>query len=239
MSEESGGSGESDAPRRGQNTRERILQVSEELIAQHGLERFELKEVAARVGIRSPSIFAHFKGKDAVALEVSRRVGLSVLAHFVVETEGDPLEVLRASVRRLVAHLAGNPAHVRLLLADLARQREIQHIDGAAQQVEPAEARLAALLAWGRERGVFRQVRTDLYMAQMLGAILSLLAWYGWDEEGELQGQADLRSLQADAAEMAVRYLLVPGQVLQEQPDVPPSTPPRPGEVSISDGGED
>ena len=78
--------------RRGQQTRERILEVAEELIARHGVEAFELKEVAARVGIRSPSIFAHFKGREDLAECVSRRVGETIVAQFAATATGDPLE---------------------------------------------------------------------------------------------------------------------------------------------------
>lgn len=192
--------------RRGAQTREKILEVAEQLIARHGVEGFELKEVAAQVGIRSPSIFAHFKGREDLAEAVSRRVGEVIVEHFEVEGD-DPGEALRKAVRNLVAHLAANPAHVRILLADLARYREVHRLTGAAEQVLKAERRVAGLLSRGQEQGVFRLVRSDGYIAQMLGGILSILAWYGWDEEGKLQGPVTLEGLQQQAEEAALRYL--------------------------------
>jgi AcrR family transcriptional regulator len=54
-----------------ESTRDRILEVAEELIALHGMEGFQLKDVAERVGIRPPSIFAHFRSREAVGEAVA------------------------------------------------------------------------------------------------------------------------------------------------------------------------
>jgi AcrR family transcriptional regulator len=140
---------------RGPKTRERILEVAEELIARQGVEGFELKDVAARVGIRSPSIFAHFKGREDLADAVARRVGKIITDQFDIEGT-DPEKVLRRAVKNLVSHLATHPAHVRILLADLGRHREVNQLSGSAEQVLRAGARVAALLDAGVQKGVFR-----------------------------------------------------------------------------------
>jgi AcrR family transcriptional regulator len=192
---------------RGQRTRERILEVAEELIARHGVEGFELKDVAAKVGIRSPSIFAHFKGREDLAEAVARRVGEAVVEQFPIEA-GEPEQVLRKAVSNLVAHLARNPAHVRILLADLGRHREVNQLSGSAEQVLAAASRVKVLLDLGTSQGAFRKVRPDQYIAFMLGGILSSIAWYGWDQEGTLQGPLTVGLIQRDAEEMAVRFLI-------------------------------
>jgi AcrR family transcriptional regulator len=191
---------------KGQRTRERILEVAEELIAQHGVEGFELKDVATRVGIRSPSIFAHFKGREDLAEAVARRVGQRIVDQFDIAGT-DPEKILRKAVRNLVAHLAEHPAHVRILLADLVRHRELHQLTGSAEHVLRAGARVGALLQNGCEKGVFRKVRLDTYIAFVLGGILSSLAWYGWDEQGRPQGPLSLPRLQRDAEDLAVRFL--------------------------------
>ncbi len=195
---------------RGQKTRDRILEVAEELIARHGVAGFELKDVAARVGIRSPSIFAHFKGREDLAEAVARRVGQVIVDQFDIEGT-DPETVLRRSIRNLVAHLAANPAHVRILLADLGRHREVNQLSGSAEQVLRAEERVAALLDAGVKAGSFRQVAADAYIAFMLGGILSSLAWYGWDDQGALQGPVTLSRIQRDAEDIALRFLRADG----------------------------
>jgi len=195
---------------RGQKTRDRILEVAEELIARHGVAGFELKDVAARVGIRSPSIFAHFKGREDLAEAVARRVGQVIVDQFEVEGT-DPETILRHALRNLVAHLAANPAHVRILLADLGRHREVNELSGSAEQVLRAEQRVAGLLNAGVQSGAFRKVAADQYIAFMLGGILSSLAWYGWDEQGNLQGPVTLSRIQRDAEDIALRFLRASG----------------------------
>jgi AcrR family transcriptional regulator len=193
---------------RGHRTRERILEVAEELIARHGVEGFELKDVAAKVGIRSPSIFAHFKGREDLAEAVARRVGEAVVEQFPVQGDS-PEGVLRAAVGNLVQHLSRNPAHVRILLADLGRHREVNQLSGSAEQVLEAAGRVKGVLEHGHAQGVFRKVRPDEYIAFMLGGILSSLAWYGWDEDGRLQGPLTVERIERDAQEMAVRFLML------------------------------
>lgn len=45
-------------------TRDQILAACTELIAEQGLAALSLRQVADRVGIRAPSIYAHFAGKE-------------------------------------------------------------------------------------------------------------------------------------------------------------------------------
>ncbi|HVL00133.1 MAG TPA: TetR/AcrR family transcriptional regulator [Dongiaceae bacterium] len=48
------------------STRQRILDAAEELFATHTFAATSLREVAAKVGIREPSLYAHYPGKDAI-----------------------------------------------------------------------------------------------------------------------------------------------------------------------------
>ena len=51
---------------KGDGTRERILDAAEQVFAESGYEGTTLREIAALVGIREPSLYAHFAGKDAI-----------------------------------------------------------------------------------------------------------------------------------------------------------------------------
>jgi len=194
------------ASKRGKQTRERILEVAEQLIAEHGVEAFELKEVAARVGIRSPSIFAHFKGREDLAEAVARRVGIQVVDHFRPEGE-TPRQMVNAAVRSMVLHLASNPAHARILLADLARHREGGGPSGSAVQLGEAHHQVGRLIAHGQTLGVFRELRTDLFTAQMIGAILAALAWYGFPAEGGVPGPIEVEDIICESSRMGWHLL--------------------------------
>ncbi|MEH6580955.1 MAG: TetR/AcrR family transcriptional regulator [Halioglobus sp.] len=56
------------------STPERILDAAEDLFAQKGYSATSLGDVADKVGIRSPSLYNHFKNKEALYLAVLNRL---------------------------------------------------------------------------------------------------------------------------------------------------------------------
>jgi len=100
--------------RKGEITRERILDAAEELFAERGYGGTTLRDVASRVGIRNPSLYNHFESKDALyAAVLERGVGpvLRVLSEFVVRGDADSGVV----ATRIVDLLAQQPNLPRLV----------------------------------------------------------------------------------------------------------------------------
>jgi AcrR family transcriptional regulator len=58
----------------GQSTADRILDAAEDLFAQQGYSATSLGDVADRVGIRSPSLYNHFRNKEALYTAVLERL---------------------------------------------------------------------------------------------------------------------------------------------------------------------
>jgi AcrR family transcriptional regulator len=69
-------------------TAERILDAAEDLFAEKGYSATSLGDVADRVGIRSPSLYNHFRNKEALYTAVLERL---------LEAFGAPLVELRES----------------------------------------------------------------------------------------------------------------------------------------------
>jgi len=69
-------------------TAERILDAAEDLFAEKGYSATSLGDVADRVGIRSPSLYNHFRNKEALYSAVLDRL---------LEDFGAPLQELRES----------------------------------------------------------------------------------------------------------------------------------------------
>jgi len=191
---------------KGLGTRERILIATEELIALHGAESLALKDIAARVGIRSPSIFAHFDGLEAVMKAVGQRLTERIILSWrpfdIVES---PEKRLRRGVRGLVEHFADNPATVRMMFRGMggpsksAEERE-RIVALRALVAQP----IAQLFKLGVEAGEFREVRVEAFMAQMLGAIMVSLVFVGWDDTGKLRPTIPLARLQKEAEDLAI-----------------------------------
>ena len=62
------------------STRDRILDAAEKLFAENSYEGTTLREIAKGVGIREPSLYAHFANKDAIYGAVIDRALLPSLA---------------------------------------------------------------------------------------------------------------------------------------------------------------
>lgn len=174
-----------------QNTRERILDEAEYIIAVKGPDGFTLQEVAERVGIRPPSVFSHFKGVPAVVEEVYKRVleGMSVALEIGDEKYSE--ESFRRLIRSYVTYLAGNPAHSRLILQQLAsgsRDRAVlQSYESGVTLFERFVGPLDNYIASAIEDGLIRPVPRDTLFSFVSGAILCRLAWneyQDWEQDG-------------------------------------------------------
>ena len=103
---------------RGEQTAERILDAAEALFAEHGYAGTTLRDVAERVGIRIPSLYNHFAGKDALYTAVLER-GIGPIVDLLAEfAESGPAiyRDTRGAVQRIVALLAQRPNSARLVL---------------------------------------------------------------------------------------------------------------------------
>jgi AcrR family transcriptional regulator len=190
----------------GPGTRDRIVAVAEELIARHGIEGMQVKEIAARVGIRPPSVFAHFAGKDDIVSAVVERMLRRIEALFDAPPEGTPEEELRARTRRLVFFLMDNPADARIVLREWAQAGapDVERYDLRSRLLDKIYGRVTAVLRRGEAEGQFRRLRAECFVAQLLGAILGQLAWMGWDVAGHPRPLVSRQQLVRDAEHLAV-----------------------------------
>jgi AcrR family transcriptional regulator len=190
-------------------TRERILEVAAEMISEGGMERLRLKDVAERVGIRPPSVFAHFDGREAIGDAVAARIVeqiAGVISNALAES-GSPEERVRTGVRAFAAHLWANPAHARMLMRDLARTRRAGELDIYTPLVDVIQDQVARLLAEGESAGVFRKIDPHAFIAQIQGAVLGRIGWAGFHEDGRPAADLAPGELEAQTEDLALGYI--------------------------------
>ena len=101
-----------DAP----STSDRILNAAEDLFAEKGYTATSLGDVADRVGIRSPSLYNHFKNKEALYEAVLERL-LTDFSAPLVELDSGPVTNERVFrwLETIVRQHHANPNLARLL----------------------------------------------------------------------------------------------------------------------------
>jgi len=132
-------------PRKGEQTRERILAAAEALFAERGYEGSTLRDVASRVGLRIPSLYNHFGSKDSLYEAVlERNLGplLQLLAAYVERQRGtsEPDDELLAAILQT---LAERPALPRLM--------QHETLSGGQRLTPMLRDYLAPILAHGHE----------------------------------------------------------------------------------------
>ena len=170
----------SSGPRRATKlpTRALILNEVERLIARKGVYGFTLQDVAGPLRVQVPAIYKHFKSRDDVLIELSRRFieGLSRQFAAGPRAGSDPVVTLKRRLDEFVDFHLDNPAYVRLSLVDFATPEggmeyltlasggplhETPHVGPLAVM----HRHLAALLDAGCRAGKFREVvALDFYL---------------------------------------------------------------------------
>ena len=129
----------------------RILDASEELFAEHGYEGTTLRLIAQKVGIKEPSIYAHFTNKEAVyaaVIDVALKPFNAELAQWVGKQMS--LRDLLDIPRKLLALHARHPNAARIMHREFCL---------------PAERINPQVMAWLIQIAGYSR----LFMAELLG----------------------------------------------------------------------
>jgi len=168
-------------------TRQRILNEAERLIAVKGVYGFTLGDIAGPLKVQVPAIYKHFKSRDDVLIEVSRRFIAILATQFQLRPELPPVPALRAALDAFVELMMRHPAYVRLALVDFATPGGgMEYVKLAAGgsfkenflegPLASMHARLRRLLQAGIQSGDFRPVDApDVYRLLKASMLIRLV----------------------------------------------------------------
>ena len=168
-------------------TRQRILDEAERLIAVKGVYGFTLRDIAEPLGVQVPAIYKHYKSRDDVLIEVSRRYIILLAAQFELRPDLPPGAALRAALDTFVDLIVKHPAYARLALVDLATPGGgMEYVKLAAGgsfkenfgggPLAPMHSRLRKLLQAGIRSGDFRQAdASDVYRILKAALLIRLV----------------------------------------------------------------
>lgn len=160
------------APAEPEARRDQVLRAAEALFARAGYRGVGLREIAAQVGIRAPSLFKHFSSKHALYNEVLRNIFVRLAEVGArLEDEGPFAARLEAFVHGYVDLVAGDPNVSQLLFRELMERSEVMDPETRAAAFE-IYRRIDAFLEAGQRAGEFRQVDRFRFQVALTGAIL-------------------------------------------------------------------
>jgi AcrR family transcriptional regulator len=143
------------------NLRRALIDAALDAIAEHGPERFTLRDAARRAGVSSGAPYKHFPDKDsllaAVAAECSERLGAAMNAA-VAAAADDPVDQFRATGIAYVRFAVEHPAHFRVMNVPGVAERLPEPL---RTEVDAWKARQRAALAAAQRTGALSDAQLD------------------------------------------------------------------------------
>ncbi len=203
-------------------TRERILNQAERLIAVKGVYGFTLSDIADPLGVQVPAIYKHYRSRDDVLIEVSRRYIAQLATQFKLRPKLTPARALRAALKDFVNLMMMNPAFARRALADFATPGGgMEYVKLAAGgsfeenfvggPLAAMHSRLRALLAAGIRSGAFRRAAALDFYRLVKGSLLIRLVFPNDALLARRPSRAELKATERWLWDIAARYLALRG----------------------------
>src|SRR6266542_1995853 len=146
-------------------TRTEILEAAWELVREHGLASLTLRDVAARIGMRAPSLYWYFESKHAIYDAMFADGNRELLARIDAEDwPTEPRALLRRVARRFVEFSTEDPARAQLLF-----QRTIPDFEPSPESYGLAVEGLDRMRAGFASIGITDDRQFDLWTALVSG----------------------------------------------------------------------
>ena len=176
--------------------RKEIVQATMELAAEQGIKKVTTQAIADRVGIAQPTIFRHFKTREAIFAAVIGWISENLFKAISKGANSDvPAdEKLHLLIQRQLNFISKHRAVPKVLFSDLLHL-ESPKLKAALQEVMNRYGqRVTQLLNEGIETGLFRKEldadETARYLTAMIQGLV--LRWSIYEFSFPLEKEADL-----------------------------------------------
>jgi len=127
---------ENEEPRRREPSRRAILEATQALLLEGGLEQLSIRRVSERCGFKAPTIYHHFQDKTGLLDALLEERFAELLERLQrVPRHVDPVLYLRALARAFIAFGLENPTHYALLSAPRLEPDELLPAAEAAREL--------------------------------------------------------------------------------------------------------
>lgn len=152
------------------DTRLRILHAAADLFAEKGFHGASLREIAGKVGIRTPSLFYHFKSKGDLYLAVMGMMFGDVkdLVGMGLAFDGTHAQRLENLVRQYAYHVAQHRNYAMLFFREILDNRA--NLEAASRaHIFPVLDTVASFIREGQAAGEFRAVDPIQFIFSVIG----------------------------------------------------------------------
>lgn len=189
----------------GAETRERILDVAQDLFTQHGYDKTSLRDIADRLGITKAALYYYFERKEDILLELHLRLhamGTTLLDELEAAPDGPARVALWPRLADgMIDFIVENRELVLLHSRNRSAFEALSRSERNRQENEDLEARFARILA-----SPAIPLRERVRMAAIVGVITEVFV-----ESGAAFGDAPPDQLAALVRDAIAD--LVPGEV--------------------------
>lgn len=155
------------------DTRERIIDAAQAIFARDGFVGAKMQEIADRVGIQRPSLFYHFKNKEALFVAAHEQVFARIEPVFreSLAPNGDPFVQLDRVSRAVLAVMADEPDFARMV-ARTSVDRHPAAVKIVRTYLQPLVDLSVRFVRDGQRRGVFADIDPFFFTLNSWGAAL-------------------------------------------------------------------
>jgi len=170
-------------PRR-RNTKEKIIDEAEALAALHGIEHLKLQDVADKIGIKLPSVYAHFSGREDILAAMGARISKGMGQLYIARPGESAIETLKRGAQDMLKFLGEHPAYFRLMLRDhsvplgydpLNHRAAVNQNVSLPSEIQDMHSRLQHLI--DRCSGENSKIQAVDFAACIHGFLLMRLSW--------------------------------------------------------------
>jgi TetR/AcrR family transcriptional regulator len=139
------------------DTRDRVLQVAQQLFAERGYRGTSLRDIAKRIGIKAPSLLHHFPSKQQLYVAVLDRMFQSIedAANAIAWAKENRQERMRQAITDAIDFMVARPDFVRLLWMEMADESGVGR-QVLKRRLPPLFSTAVNFIFRGQREGEFR-----------------------------------------------------------------------------------
>lgn len=162
------------------NTKDQILDVVEMLCAQTGPHRLKHTTIAKEMGIKPPSLYAHYPSMTAILAATTRRALSEIYATYLnIDESYSPVEMLNMSQAKQIDLLVARPGIARLVLFDLSQPGGAETVGWDTPEIIQITEKERNFFNSAVEKGAALNGEFEFWFSSRMGALYVALS-YEW-----------------------------------------------------------